>query len=136
MQTVLYPVLANSSSTYFANRFNGRFNASGASVDARGRSVYFIDRPPTRFEYVRDYTVTLNLHIPENDITLRQSLREEAEYFGMEGMSALLKVSHREVPNLDNQGILYWLGTREHADGTPIITIRMLLGRYTCRWVN
>jgi hypothetical protein len=105
-------ILLNSGSTYFSNRFNGNFDSGVAYTDDRGRNVFFIDRSPTRFEYVRDYIVTLNLYIPPNDITLRRCLREEAEYFGIEGLTECLRVSHVETPNLDNQGVLYWLGTR------------------------
>jgi len=106
----------HSGSTYFQHRFSGNFNASVAYVDERGRHVYFIDRSPRRFEYVRDYMVTLQLHLPEtnnnHDLSLRRALREEAAYFGMPGMMEILQVSHVETPNLSNQGILYWLGTR------------------------
>lgn len=106
-------ILLNSGSTYFARRFGGNFDAAVAYRDEHGRSVYFIDRSPKRFEYVRDYIVTLNLHLPsDDDLPLRRALREEAEYFGLEGMTERLRVTHVETPNLDNQGILYWLGTR------------------------
>lgn len=108
-------ILLNSGSRYFNNRFNGNFDAGVAYRDERGRNVYFIDRSPTYFEYVRDYIVTLNIHIPPNNIDLRRALREEAEYFGLDGLTERLRVSHVETPNLDNQGILYWLGTRRRA---------------------
>lgn len=105
-------VLLNSGSIYFSTRFTGRFNAGIAYTDNVGRNVYFIDRSPKRFEYVRDYITTLHLHIPPNDIILRRQLREEADYFGLEGMLALLQITHVETPNHQNQGVLYWLGTR------------------------
>lgn len=124
-------VLAKSGSTYFASHLK-----NVAYRDERGRDVYFIDRSPTRFAYVRDFVVSGTLHLPEGDNTLRRNLRQEAEYFGLEGLVDILKVSRTISPDQSNKGILYWLGTsRGNAGGVggyqnPYKTGAVHVGRY------
>lgn len=106
-------VLLQSGSSYFAEQIEGGKNTDDALqyIDEKGRTVYFIDRPPKRFEYVRDYLVTGSLNLPEGDIILRQNLREEAEFFDLKGLFDIAKVSRKISPSKSNKGILHWLGT-------------------------
>ena len=130
-------VLLHSGSTYFAKRLKGG-DADGEGVaytDERGRQVYFIDRPPSRFEYVRDYLVTDNLHLPEKnvDLALIRNLREEAAFFGLKGMVDLLKTNRTISPDRSNKGVLYWLGTERGTTSyqNPYSLGAIHVGRYS-----
>lgn len=112
--------LMKSGSTYFVNRLQGRLDKEVAYTDPQDRKVIFIERSPTRFEYVRDYLVSLSnnnnggkpiLRLAPGDLTLRRDLREEAEFFGLSGMTLALQVSQTFSPTQTNRGVLYWLGT-------------------------
>jgi BTB/POZ domain len=111
--------LMKSGSTYFVNRLEGRLDKEVAYTDPQGRKVVFIERSPTRFEFVRDYLVSLSssnggkpsLRLAPGDLTLRRDLREEAEFFGLSGMTLALQVSQTFSPNQTNRGVLYYLGT-------------------------
>lgn len=100
-------VLLQAGSPYLDELLSG----SAAYTDERKRQIFFVDRPPRRFEYVRDYLVTGNLNLPEDDNVLRRNLREEAKFFGLKGLEDILKVSRTITPDKSNKGVLHWLGT-------------------------
>lgn len=106
--------LVNSGSNYFSNRFAGSFDATPAYQDQNGLDVYFIERSGELFEYVFQYMVSLELNLPDfhKNPVLWRNLRTEALYFGLAGLSEVLRVTYHVAPNFQNQGILYWLGTR------------------------
>lgn len=109
--------LTQSSSTYFAKQLGSKhLEGNVAYVDDRGRKVIFIDRSPTFFEHVRDFIVSNKIRLPVNDSSesskaLRQNVRDEAAFFGMDDLVAALKVSQQFSPDKANRGLLYWLGT-------------------------
>mmetsp|Transcript_47976 Transcript_47976/g.153738 ORF Transcript_47976/g.153738 Transcript_47976/m.153738 type:complete len:147 (-) Transcript_47976:43-483(-) len=72
--------------------FSGRYNdfVHGERDGGGGEpGTVFIDRDGTRFRHVLNYLRNGRLHIPDDPI-LYGELLEEAEYFGLEGMRALL----------------------------------------------
>ncbi|CAB9500386.1 expressed unknown protein [Seminavis robusta] len=117
--------LIKSGSDYFSK---ARLDKEVSYRDSHGRKIIFIQRSPERFAYVRDYLiaaaaaaaksgddkeedVSITLRLPPNDLVLRRNLREEAEFFGLPGMTAALQVSQTFAPSQTNRGVLYWLGT-------------------------
>lgn len=106
------------SSSYFAARFgpSKTLDPEIDRVDANGRNIYFIDRDPDIFSYVLDHLRTNNL--PSRLGSFREksdlwhALRKEAEFFALDGLSSLLKVTYTCSPERDGgKGVLYWLGT-------------------------
>lgn len=104
-------------SPYFATRFKGDFDASVAYVDEQGRDVFFVERLPTTFPYIFEYIISGGAMVDfpsfQKEPVLIRKLRNEAEFFGLDGMIELLKVTKTFSPGGGNQGVLYWLGTKK-----------------------
>jgi len=109
---------SSDSVSYFAARFgpDSMLDPDVAYTDERGREIYFIDRDAELFKFVMEYL--RNRELPaaigtfgENPNVWR-ALRREAEFFALDGLISLLKVTHSCSPDQDgSKGILYWLGT-------------------------
>ena len=106
-------------SPYFARRFNGTFDAGLTYRDSQNRPVYFVERDPQVFPYIFKYMIapacSYHLQLPTyaSDKALFRSLRTEADFFGLEGLSELLHTTVSFSPDEGNQGVLYWLGCRK-----------------------
>lgn len=103
-------------SSYFAHRFNGNFDAGITYTDPQGRNVYFVERDPTAFPYIFKYMIAPACpNLPEfhADKPLIRSLRTEADFFGLVGLSEVLQTTYHLSPDEGNQGLLYWLGCRK-----------------------
>jgi len=87
-------------------------------VDENNREIYFVDRNPEVFRHILEY---LRMHVLPPEIgtfrehaNLWRALRKEAEFFALDGLTSLLKVTFSCSPDADGKkGILYWLGTRK-----------------------
>lgn len=49
----------------------------------------------------------------QKEPSLVRNLRGEADFFGLEEMSNILKATKTFSPELGDQGVLHWLGTNE-----------------------
>lgn len=108
----------NAQSSYFAARFgpSSMMDPDLDFIDDRNRRVFFIDRDGDLFKYVLEYMRTQDLPAEIGTFgehpNLWRALRKEAEFFALDGLMALLKVTHSCSPDQDGgKGILYWLGT-------------------------
>ena len=116
-------ISANDGCSYFSARFrpDSMLDAGLIRVDEQGRNVYQIDRDPLLFQHVVEYLTTKKL--PKGigpwatNKTLWNGLREEAGYFGLDGLIQLLSItfscSPKDEDGIMNKGILYWLGTKK-----------------------
>ncbi|KAL7542166.1 hypothetical protein ACHAXR_013155 [Thalassiosira sp. AJA248-18] len=106
--------------SYFAARFgpDSMMDPQLDHIDEKGREIYFVDRNPVMFKYVLDYLRMQKLP-PEigtfqETPNLWRSLRNEAEFYALDGLTSLLKVTFSCSPSEDGgKGILYWLGTNK-----------------------
>lgn len=106
-------------SGYFAKRFNNdvEIDASDSiTLVELGRPVYFFERDGTLFEtYILPYILTDQPGtLPPycQDEALWRSLRREAEFFQLDGMTKLLYVTRVCSPtNALGHGVLYYIGT-------------------------
>lgn len=110
--------LMNATGSYFSGRFgqDSMISPRDERFDEYGRSVYFIDRDPDIFEHVLSFLRTNDLPsgLPsfQEDPNLWRGLRVEAEFFGLERLSALLQVTYSCSPEFErDRGVLHWLGT-------------------------
>jgi len=87
-------------------------------IDQDGREIYFIDRNPEMFKYVLEYLRMQQLP-PEigtfqENSNLWRSLRNEAHFFALDGLTSRLNVTYSCSPDEDGgKGILHWLGTEK-----------------------
>lgn len=83
-------------------------------VDKHGHEIFFIDRDPALFNYILQYLRKLKLNLPpfSSDPALWRDLRDEAMFYGLEGLSQQLQITHTCEPNEERSGVFYWLGTR------------------------
>lgn len=106
-------------SPYFCHRFNGNFDAGIAYKDLQSRHVYFVERDPIAFAYVFKYMISpatcCHNHLPSfsSNQALVRSLRAEADFFGLVGLSEILQTTASFSPAESNMGVLYWLGCRK-----------------------
>ena len=108
--------------SYFAARF-GPDSMMDPLRDriANDREIYFIDRNPEVFKYILEY---LRIHkLPpqigsfQNNTNLWRALRTEAEFYSLDGLLSLLRVTYTCSPNVDGgKGILHWLGTNRNTE--------------------
>lgn len=110
--------------SYFAGRFgpDSMMDPDLEYIDERGREVYFIDRDADLFEFVLEYLRTQELPSAIGKFgekpNLWRALRKEAEFFALDGLISLLKVTYSCSPDQDgSRGILYWLGTSKGKEG-------------------
>jgi len=118
---------ANDGCSYFNARFrpDSMLDAGLIRVDEEGRNVYEIDRDPFLFQHVMEYLVTNKLPTKigswSANKNLWSSLRDEAGYFGLDGLIQLLAITFSCSPDdeggMENKGILYWLGTKKGTRG-------------------
>jgi len=110
-------LLGESDTSYFAARFgpDSMMDPLRDRIDQNNREIYFVDRNPEMFRYVLEY---MRMHVLPPEIgkfgekpCLWRALRKEAEFFSLDGLTALLKVTFSCSPDDDGrQGILHWLG--------------------------
>ena len=124
-------------SSYFASRFRDNSNSNNNRIgtmqpggflgqDEFGRGIYFVDRDGDLFRYVleflRNNTVDLPNYYDAENQPLWRSLRREAAFYGVQGLSDLLQVTYscEFSPDLcgRDKGILYWLGTNRGQSST------------------
>ena len=108
------------SSSYFAARFgpDRMFDPEVDRVDEHGRNVYFIDRDPDMFKHILDYLrmgkLPARLGSFQENADLWRALRDEADFYALDGLVSLLKVTYKCSPDRkDGKGVLYWLGTNK-----------------------
>lgn len=95
----------------------GYFQRLHRQLAAPGKSLSeecFIDRDATLFLYVLDFLRTgqVSGNLFQSDAQLWHSLRREAAFFEIDGLTSYLNVTHRcrFLHTGDRQGVLYWLG--------------------------
>lgn len=106
--------------SYFEARFgpDSMMDPLRDQIDEKGREIYFIDRNPAMFKYVLEYLRMSKLP-PEigtfqEHPNLWRSLRDEAEFYALDGLASLLKVTFSCSPDDDGaRGIMHWLGTNK-----------------------
>lgn len=113
-------VLTSATGSYFAARFgdDAKIPAGAEWIDEKGRNVYFIARDGELFgKYVLPYLVKNRpgrLPSFSADPELWRELREEAEFYGLVGLSNMLLTTKTFTPEKDgDKGVLYWLGTNK-----------------------
>jgi hypothetical protein len=104
---------------YFTARFgDGNIPAGSERLDEHGRSVYFVERDGELFgKHIRPFILT---NIP-GDLPpfveaprLWRALRDEANFFALDGLSQFLHVTHVcDKKDPLGRGVLYYLGTNK-----------------------
>ena len=126
--------------SYFARRFgvDRNFADDVAYTDSNNISIFFIERDGDLFAHVLKYLTRLTLNLPpynDENKHLWEDLREEADFFSLDGLSDILSATHRfpyvnEKNYINSQGIMYWLGTgrgkKEHPEYINPLKLRGL----------
>ncbi len=109
--------------SYFAARFgpDSMMDPQRDTIDGRGREIYFIDRNPEVFkyilEYLRNHKLPPQIGTFHKNPDLWRALRTEAEFYSLDGLLSLLKVTYTCSPDVDGgKGILHWLGTNRDTE--------------------
>ena len=107
--------LLMSGSSYFASLLGDRWETRADFRDARGRDVFFVGGCSSSvFEYIHRFLHTMTVRLPkDSDLSLLQLLREEALFFGLDGLTEILKTPRTFSPINGNKGVLHWLGTEK-----------------------
>lgn len=115
--------LLNGDLSYFSARFgpDSMLSPEVDRVDEHGREIYFIDRNPKLFEFILDYfrmqKVPSEMGTFQESPKIWRALRDEADFFALDGLVSLLKVTFSCSPDEDGgKGILYYLGTNKGKD--------------------
>ena len=117
--------LSSSSSSYFVARFgpDRMLDPEVDRIDDMGREIFFIDRDPDIFKYVLAYLRTNKLPATlgsfEQNPNLWRALRDEADFFSLDGLTSLLKatITHsrgKSSMSLDGSMIL------QHTKRSPV----------------
>jgi BTB/POZ domain len=105
----------NAPGSYFERRFglDRHFEDDVAYVDSNGINIFFIERDGGLFVHVLRYLTKLKLNLPSyrDNQEFWRDLRDEAEFFGLDGLLALLQVTHSCPFHENMRGVFYWLGT-------------------------
>ena len=116
-------LLGENTTSYFAARFgpDSMMDPQRDHIDSNDREIYFIDRNPELFKHVIEYLRMLKLPAGlgtfQKNPDLWRAMRDEAVFYALDELSALLKVTYSCSPDEDGgQGILYWLGTNKGRD--------------------
>lgn len=84
--------------------------AGADRVDSRGRDIYILDRDPTVFHHVMEYINTNEIPTGIGEYRTNKELwgllREEAEYFSLDGLVHLLMIKHSCSPEVKGTGVL------------------------------
>lgn len=115
--------LLGDGTSYFAARFgpDSMMDPERDHITENGREIYFIDRNPEVFKYVLEYLRIQKLP-PEigtfqENPNLWRALREEAEFYCLNGLISLLKATYSCSPDIDGgKGVLHWIGTNKGKD--------------------
>jgi hypothetical protein len=115
--------LLGDGTSYFAARFgsDSMMDPQRDHIAENGREIYFIDRNPEVFKYVLEYLRIQKLP-PEigtfqENPNLWRALREEADFYYLNGLISLLKATYSCSPDIDGgKGVLHWLGTNKGKD--------------------
>jgi hypothetical protein len=94
--------------SFLSALFSGRYEVA---VDEKDGSV-FIDRDGVVFRHILNYLRRGRLVISESDTTLTAELLDEARFFQISSLVALLQPKKVALPMTDsNCGLFHWLGT-------------------------